>query len=86
MAVPSQENFDDASSQLADLSVWLEELDAELDAHLASRGVETASSLDAEAMALADSSGQKSGSDSSPTNAPRSWHPITLWTSRSSLR
>ena len=31
MAVPSEENLHDASSQLADLSVWLEELDAELD-------------------------------------------------------
>ncbi|HEV2260149.1 MAG TPA: hypothetical protein VGS06_44145 [Streptosporangiaceae bacterium] len=55
MAAPSQENLHDASSQLADLSVWLDELDAELDAHLASLGIETASSIDAEAMALADS-------------------------------
>jgi len=30
LAVPSQENLRDASSQLADLSVWLQELDAEL--------------------------------------------------------
>jgi hypothetical protein len=55
MAVPSQENLHDASNQLADLSVWLEELDAELDAHLGSLGIETASSLDGDARALADS-------------------------------
>lgn len=55
MAVPSQENLHDASSQLADLSVWLEELASELDAHLISLGIETASSLDAETIAVADS-------------------------------
>lgn len=55
MAAPSQENFEDASSQLADLSVWLEELDAELDAHLESLGIATPSSFDAETVALADS-------------------------------
>jgi hypothetical protein len=86
MAVPSQKNLHDASSQLADLSVWLEELDAELDAHLASLGIETASSIDAEAMALADSLRPENGSGSSPTNAPQSRDPTTLWTSRSSLR
>jgi hypothetical protein len=35
MTAPSRENLEDASSQLAELSVWLEELDAELDSHLA---------------------------------------------------
>lgn len=55
MAAPSRENLEDASSQLAELSVWLEELDAELDSHLASLGVETPSSLDAETKILADS-------------------------------
>jgi hypothetical protein len=55
MATPTQENLEDASSQLAELSVWLEELDAELDAHLESLGIETPSSFDAETKALADS-------------------------------
>lgn len=55
MAVPSQENLDEASTQLAELSTWLEELDADLDAHLESLGIETSSSLDAETKALAES-------------------------------
>jgi hypothetical protein len=54
MAVPSRGNLDDASAQLAELSVWLEELDAELDAHLESLGIATSSSLHAEAEALAE--------------------------------
>lgn len=55
MAVPSQQNLDDASTQLAELSAWLEELDGELDAHLESLGIETPSSFDAETEALAQS-------------------------------
>ena len=54
MAVPSQENLEDASNQLADLSVWLEKLDEELDAHLESLGIETSSSLDASTKVLAE--------------------------------
>jgi hypothetical protein len=38
VAVPSQGNLHDAWSRLADLSVWLEELKSELDAHLVSLG------------------------------------------------
>lgn len=53
MAVPSEENRHDASTKLADLSVWLEELGEELDAHLESQGLVT--TLDAEAGALAES-------------------------------
>jgi hypothetical protein len=36
------------------LSVWLEKLDEELDAHMESLGIETPSSLDAETKVLAD--------------------------------
>ena len=54
MAAPSQENFQDASDQLAGLSAWLEKLDEELDAHLESLGIETYSSLDTETRTLAE--------------------------------
>jgi hypothetical protein len=54
MAAPSQENLENASNQLAELSVWLEKLDEELDAHMESLGIETPSSLDAETKVLAD--------------------------------
>lgn len=54
MAAPSQENLEDASNQLAELSVWLEKLDEELDAHLESLGIETSSSLDVGSKALAE--------------------------------
>jgi hypothetical protein len=54
MVAPSRENVENASNQLAELSVWLEEPDEELDAHLQSLGIETSSSLDAEANALAE--------------------------------
>lgn len=54
MVAPSRENVENASNQLAELSVWLEELDEELDAHLNSWGIETSSSLGAEAKALAE--------------------------------
>jgi hypothetical protein len=54
MAAPSRENLEGASNQLAELSVWLEELDEELDTHLESLGIETSSSLDAEAKVLAE--------------------------------
>ena len=54
MAVSSQANLHDAPGQFAEVPVWLEELDAELDAFLASLGIETASSIDAEAMVVAE--------------------------------
>jgi hypothetical protein len=54
MATLSRENLENASDQLAELSVWLEKLDEELDAHLESLGIETSSSLDAETKALAE--------------------------------
>jgi hypothetical protein len=53
MAVPSRENRNDASAKLAELSVWIEELGAELDAHLESLGLVT--TLDAETEALVES-------------------------------
>jgi len=54
MAAPSRENLENASNQLAELSVWLEKLDEELDAHLESLGIETSSTLDSETQALAE--------------------------------
>jgi hypothetical protein len=53
MAVPSQENRNDASTRLADLSVWLEELEARLDSHLESLGL--VPTLDAETEAFVES-------------------------------
>ncbi len=53
MAVPSQENRHDTSTKLAEVSVWLEELEEELDAHLESLGLMT--TLDAETEALVES-------------------------------
>ena len=54
MAVPSKENLEDASSQLAELSNWLEELDAKLDAHLEAMGIETWSSFTPETKTLTE--------------------------------
>jgi hypothetical protein len=53
MAVPSEENRHDASTKLAEVSVWLEELEEELDAHLEFLGVVTA--LDAGTEVLVES-------------------------------
>ena len=54
MAAPSRENLENASNQLAELSVWLEKLDEDMDAHLESLGIEASSSLDTETRALAE--------------------------------